>query len=231
MRPVRTYYDHEDAYRLIAERGGRAWDDLPTLGREGRGPYDAIVAFLDSAMVVPGDALDLGCGGGQVSILLAARGHRVVGVDFSPTAVALARRNAPESTFVVGDCLDLDLPTASFDLAVDNHVLHCILGPDRRRFLSEVARVLRPGGVFFSDTMSREGYVDFERHQIDPVSFVSSAGNRYLVSADELDAELGAAGLEILTRDARPDAASAIGHSLVRVARRLTTPADHPIVR
>ncbi len=54
MRPVRTYYDHEDAYRLIAERGGRAWDDLPTLGREGRGPYDAIVAFLDSAMVVPG---------------------------------------------------------------------------------------------------------------------------------------------------------------------------------
>ncbi len=56
---------------------------------------------------------------------------------------------------MVGNCLALELPAASFDLAVDNHVLHCIVGADRARFLREVARVLRPGGLFFSDTMSR----------------------------------------------------------------------------
>jgi hypothetical protein len=88
-------------------------------------------------------------------------------------------------------------------------------------FLREVARVLRPGGLLFSDTMSREGWVDFERHRIDPTTFVSKGGNRYLVSADELDAELAAAGFEIMVREARVDVASAIGDSLVRVARRL----------
>jgi SAM-dependent methyltransferase len=168
----------------------------------------------------PGDALDLGCGGGQVSIKLAARGYRIVGVDFAPSAIELARRNAPELTFVVGDCLALELPAASFDLAVDNHVLHCILGADRARFLGEVARVVRPGGLLFSDTMSREGYVDFDRHQLDPTTFVSKGRNRYLVAAHELDAELAAAGFEILVREARVDVESAIGDSLVRVARR-----------
>ncbi len=217
---MRTYYDHERAYRLIAERGGTGWDDLPTLARDGLDPYVAIDAFLASPLAAPGDALDLGCGGGQVSIKLAARGYRVVGVDFAPTAIALARQNAPELTFVVGDCLALELPAASFDLAVDNHVLHCILGADRARFLREVARVLRPGGLLLSDTMSREGHVDFERHQIDRATFVSKGGNRYLVGAQELDAELEAAGFEIVLREARVDVESAIGDSLVRVARR-----------
>lgn len=218
---MRTYYDHERAYRAIAESGGAGWDDLPTLTRrEGEDPHAAVRAFLASGLATPGDAVDLGCGGGQVAIELAARGYRVVGVDFAPTAIELARRNAPELTFVVGDCLALDLPAASFDLAVDNHVLHCILGADRARFLREVARVLRPGGLLFSDTMSREGHVDFDRHSIDPATFVSRSGNRYLVGADELDAELEAAGFEVLLREARVDLESAIGDSLVRVARR-----------
>jgi SAM-dependent methyltransferase len=134
---------------------------------------------------------------------LAVRGYRVVGVDFAPSAIELARRNASELTFVVGDSLALDLPTASFDLAVGNLVLDCILGADRARFLREVARAVRPGGLLFSDTMSREGYVDFDRHQLEPTTFVSKGGNRYLVGAHELDAELAAAGFEILVREAR----------------------------
>ena len=217
---MRTYYDHERAYRTIAETGGSGWDELPAFQGQNFDSYAALDTFLASPLALPGDALDLGCGGGQASMKLAARGYRVVGVDFAPTAIELARRNAPELTFVVGDCLALELPAASFDLAVDNHVLHCIIGADRARFFAEVARLLRPGGLMFSETMSREGHVDFERHAFDPTTFVSKNGTRYLVGEAELDEELARAGFEIVFRDKRPDD-DAIGHDLVRVARRI----------
>jgi len=205
---------------MIVDAGGSGWDDLPTFSGPQTGSYDALDAFLASPFAMPGDALDLGCGGGQASIKLAASGYRVVGIDFAPTAIELARRNAPGLQFVVGDCLALELPAASFDLAIDNHVLHCIIGADRARFLREVARVLRPGGLLFSDTMSREGHVDFDKHGFDPTTFVSKHGNRYLVGEAALDAEIDAAGFETVFRQRRPDE-DAIGHGLVRVARRL----------
>ncbi|MBL0214042.1 MAG: class I SAM-dependent methyltransferase [Myxococcales bacterium] len=218
---MRPYYDHERAYRMIAEAGGTGWDDLPTNHGPQIGGYLALDAFLASSLAVPGDALDLGCGGGQASIKVAARGYRVTGVDFAPTAIELARRNAPEIEFVVGDCLALELGSERFDLAIDNHVLHCLIGRDRGRFLREIARVLRPGGLLFSESMSREGNVDFETFGFDPTTFISRNGNRYLVGASELDAELAAAGFEIVQRQARPDLELAMGHHLMRVARRL----------
>jgi SAM-dependent methyltransferase len=217
---MRTYYDHERAYRMIVDVGGTGWDDLPTLAQGHGESYLAIDAFLASPFAVPGRALDLGCGGGQVSIKLAAHGYRTTGVDFAPTAIELARRNAPELEFVVGDCLALELSAASFDLVVDNHVLHCIIGDDRARFLREIARVLRPGGVLFSDTMSREGTPDFDKLGFDPTTFISKHHNRYLVGEGELDAELASAGFEVVVRGTRPDPDPTIGHSLARVARR-----------
>lgn len=218
-----TYYDHEPAYRRIADAGGTGWDDLyadrPTSS------YAAIDHFLASQVSSPlppppCDAIDLGCGGGQVALRLAARGHRVTGVDFSPTAIALARTNAAgvPITFLEGDCLALALPDASFDLAIDNHVLHCLLGDDRARFLREIHRVLRPGGLLFSDTMSREGDFDPASVSCDPVTFTSTRGNRYWTSGPELDALLAATGFVIESRHRRSNTLH--GDSLIRVARR-----------
>jgi SAM-dependent methyltransferase len=215
---MRTYYDHERAYRAIVEAGGAGWDDRPTAELQ-PDSYEALDAFLASPFAAPGDALDLGCGGGQASLRLAARGYRVVGVDFAPSAIELARRNAPALAFIVGDCLALELPAARFDLAVDNHALHCLIGADRARFLREVARVLRPGGLLFSETMSRDGVADVGAWGFDPTMFVSVHGNRYLVSEAELDAELAAAGFELLLRQRRPESGG-IGDDLVSVARR-----------
>jgi len=221
---MRTYYDHERGYLAIRERGGTGWDDCPTLASPSTDSYAPIDAFLESRFAPPGDVIDLGCGGGQTSLRLVARGHRVTAIDFSPTAIELARANAEKAgvmvTFLAGDCLELDFAEASFDLAIDNHLLHCLIGPDRGRLLRGVARVLRPGGLLFSDTMSREGSFDPAMMHCDPSTFISLHNNRYWTSERELDDELAAAGFEIIDRGARPEEPG-IGIGLIRVARLL----------
>src|ERR1043165_9168518 len=216
----RTYYDHEPAYQRIAAAGGSGWDDL--YPEQVGDSYGALDAFLASPLApTAGRALDLGCGGGQVTRKLAARGFAATGVDFSPTAIALARAHTSEPgvEYIEGDCLDLAaLASGSFDLVIDNHVLHCVIGADRGRFLGEVARVLRDGGVFFSETMSREGDLDVEKLGVDPATFVSRNGNRYWTTRAELDAELERAGFEILFRD-DPVAGPGEGKNLTSVAR------------
>jgi SAM-dependent methyltransferase len=221
-RGVKPYYDHELAYRRIADAGGTGWDDLPSFVKPVIGSYDAVDEFL-AAPLVSGRAIDFGCGGGQVSMRLARHGYAVTGVDFSPTAVELARSNARSAgiaaTFCEGDCLALPFPDASFDLAVDNHVLHCLIGDDRRRFLAEAVRVLRIGGVLFSDTMSREGDFDPPKLGCDPTTFISINGNRYWTSARELDDLLATAGFDIISASARCSEPG-VGDGLVRVAVR-----------
>ncbi len=197
----RTYYDHEPAYRQIKDAGGRGWDDLHP--QPATGSYDALEAFLAGRKLTDSRAIDLGCGGGQASIRLARAGFGVLGVDFSPTAVELAKANAAKESadaeFLVADCLSMpEIPSDAFDLAIDNHTLHCIIGPDdRRRFLAEARRVLGPGGILFSETMSAEGEPDFEQLAVDPKSRVDEHLTRYWVLRDELRTELAEAGFEV----------------------------------
>src|ERR1051325_2011951 len=73
------------------------------------------------------DALDAGCGTGFLSLELAARGHRVTGVDFAPAMLEAARRKAAAQGLAVrfeeGDAENLPFPPGSFDLAISRHVL------------------------------------------------------------------------------------------------------------
>lgn len=95
----------------------------------------------------PGRAtLELGCGEGRVSRDLAARGHRVTGVDASPTLLAAAREAHSEGEYLLADAADVPLPDASFDLAVAYNSLMDI--EDMPRSVREAARLLLPGGRF-----------------------------------------------------------------------------------
>jgi len=94
------------------------------------------------------DALDAGCGTGFLSFELAARGHRVTGVDFAPAMIAEARRKAAERglsvRFEEGDAEQLPFPPASLDLVISRHVLWTL--PHPATAIDEWKRVLRPGG-------------------------------------------------------------------------------------
>jgi SAM-dependent methyltransferase len=86
--------------------------------------------------------LDLACGEGRISRLLRSRGHRVAGIDASPTMVRLAAGQG--SRVLVGDATRLPLADAAVDLVVAYMCLHDI--DDMPRAVAEAARVLEPSG-------------------------------------------------------------------------------------
>jgi ubiquinone/menaquinone biosynthesis C-methylase UbiE len=89
--------------------------------------------------------LDLGCGEGRLSRVLAARGHRVVGIEASPALAAAARQADPSIEVHVADAAALPLPDGSADVVVASMVLMNL--DDLGSAMREVARVLAPGGV------------------------------------------------------------------------------------
>ncbi len=97
-----------------------------------------------------GDVLEVGCGrGGGCSYIARYLGPRsVCGVDLSRKAVFFCRRkhSHPVLRFKVGDSERLPFKDGSFSAVVNIESSHCY--PDLDRFLSEVKRVLRPGGSF-----------------------------------------------------------------------------------
>ena len=103
------------------------------------------------------DVLDLGCAGGFMAEAMAERGAGVIGIDPAAEAVAAARRHASAMSLTirydvgVGEALPYD--AARFDAVVCVDVLEHV--SDLSRVLAEVARVLRPGGLFLFDTINR----------------------------------------------------------------------------
>jgi ubiquinone/menaquinone biosynthesis C-methylase UbiE len=100
--------------------------------------------FLD-LLPPPGRlTLDLGCGEGRLSRDLKALGHRVVGVDASPTMVAAAREADPSIEVHIADAAELPFSDGYADLVVAFMSLQDV--SDAERALLEAARVLEPDG-------------------------------------------------------------------------------------
>lgn len=146
---------HQPGYEAIAAGKREGWSSLD----------DSVAAlgYVHRALELPGvpqqgRMLELGCGDGCLTVLLAQlHGFSVSGVDLVPLAVELAAKRAQAAGVAlelrVGDVLDLPWPEASFDVLVDGHCLHCIVLDDRKRFFAEAWRVLRPGGMLVLITM------------------------------------------------------------------------------
>src|SRR4029077_10103367 len=91
-----------------------------------------------------GSALDVACGSGKLTAelaKLAGPNGRVVGIDFSPEMLAVARREQPSIQFVEGDALSLPFGDADFDAATIAFGLRNLADPIRG--LREMTRVAR----------------------------------------------------------------------------------------
>ena len=125
-------------------------------------PYDDWVAFaLREATVrgwTGGRILDIGCGTGNATAPLVARGMEVVGLDTSRDMLAIARAKLPGVPFLLGDVRDAPLPgPITLALSVFDSLNNLLDDGDLERAAAHVRTALVPGGVLAFDVNTRAG--------------------------------------------------------------------------
>jgi SAM-dependent methyltransferase len=148
MKPV----DMDEIYR------NRALEEIPWIVEK---PPEVLVDLIESGVIGPCKAVDLGCGTGNYAIYLAGRGFQVTGIDISPTAIDIARENAKSKgarcDFIVADVLgDLKEAGGTFDFACDWELLHHIFPEQRTKYVENVSRLLNPKGRYLSVCFSEK---------------------------------------------------------------------------
>ncbi len=98
---------------------------------------------------------DLGCGAGFLTNALAQAGHQVTGVDLSKNSLEIAKKydTTGSVTYIQADVTASPLPSRRFDVVCAMDLLEHVTQP--QRVVSEAARLLKPGGLFFFHTFNR----------------------------------------------------------------------------
>lgn len=128
------------------ERYARRFADLAASGHDIHGE-----ATFCATLVEPGARiLDAGCGTGRIAVRLAELGHRCTGVDVDASMLAVARRDAPEQEWLLGDLARTDAlglqPDYDLVLAAGN-VIPLLAAGTEAAVIGQLAAVLRPGGL------------------------------------------------------------------------------------
>ena len=153
--------DFDALYR--GESPGEGIPPMPTPPWDTKAPKDNVIAWHDRGWV-HGDVVDIGFGLGDNAVYLAENGHRVTGLDISPTALITAERRAADAgvdvRFAVADATRLDGYTGAFDTVVDSGMFHCLDDDGKRRYAAAVHRATRPGATLLISCFSDANPVD-----------------------------------------------------------------------
>ena len=173
-----------DAYHELAKSYDRLTNDVD---------YEATVAFyyeiLEREGLKPRTCVDLACGTGSVTAILAKKGLQVMGVDMSEEMLTVASQKAgdiyPAPWFICQSLQELKLPRA-VDMAVcalDS--LDYITDPkDCAEAIRRVYKALNPGGIFIFDVNTPE-----KLRAMDGQVFLDEDDDVYCVWRGEFDAE------------------------------------------
>lgn len=124
-------------------------------------PPDILINLVETKTIQPRKIIDLGCGAGNYIIYLTTKGFDSTGLDISKHAIRIAQDSAlskgVKCNFIVGNLISLDFKISGlFDCAFDWEVLHHIFPEDREKYVSNVAKLLKPGGQYISVCFSED---------------------------------------------------------------------------
>lgn len=158
----------------------RQWQEMLSAETEPEfGPQERLFAARKIAALnailppAPATMLECGCGSAEVSAAMAAQGYDCTLLDASPAAIHVARRRFERrglhATYTLGNVYSLPFPDNTFDVLTSFGLLEHFV--DVEKVITEMTRVIRPGGMFFADIVP-------ERFSVQTVGTVFNAGVR-----------------------------------------------------
>ncbi len=168
-------FSRERALKPLLFTGERMTSDIG-----GQIEYEHVHRYLFARHLSDGrDILDVASGEGYGSALLAQRANRVVGIEIASEAVRHAAATYTRSNlcFVSGDARALPIQNASFDMVVSFETIEHIF--EQEAFISEVQRVLRPGGVVIISSPDRDVYSP-SNAPVNPFHLKELTGNEFV---------------------------------------------------
>ena len=204
--------------------------DAAALASLGCGNPTAVAELREGETV-----LDLGSGGG-IDVILSARrvgpGGTVYGLDMTDEMLALARRNAAEAGvrnvhFLKGVIEAIPLPAESVDVVISNCVIN--LSTDKAAVLTEMQRVLRPGGrLGIADVVAEDRLTPADRAERG--SFAGCIAGALATS--EYEAGLEAAGFEQVSVELTHEVADGMHGAIVKAVKTSRSEAHGlPVIR
>ena len=139
----------EDYYRTMEQ------DRFTTAFAYGRYKVDELLDRELSRLPRGAHVLDVGCGTGIYLQRLKKHGLSPVGLEPAQGMLEVARRDNPDVAVEQGVATDLPFPDSSFDAVIAIEVLRYLHVDDVEKSISEMLRVLRPGGFFFVTLVNR----------------------------------------------------------------------------
>jgi 2-heptyl-1-hydroxyquinolin-4(1H)-one methyltransferase len=145
-----TDFEFETAYRGKSAMFGEGARPPWSIGA----PQPELAALIEQGKF-HGDVLDVGCGEAAISLTLAERGYTTVGLDLSPTAIDLARREAEKrgltnAAFEVADISSFTGHDGRFGTIVDSTLFHSIPVEAREGYQQSISRAAAPGASYFA---------------------------------------------------------------------------------
>lgn len=145
--------------------------------------------------------LEFGCGTGTTAVEHAAHVLHIDAIDISDNMLEFGRQRAREAgienvTFTRSTLIEFDAPAASLDAVLGLNVLHLIR--DRQAEIAEVARILKPGGIFVNSTVClKQSYLRFVTLVAPLARLLGLMPDLFVLSEAELTREVTDAGFKI----------------------------------